>query len=152
VTASDDLSDRLDRDATQALRDGDKLRLSVLRRARAALKNAEIDARTSGGTVDATRVLQGQAKRHRESIEQFTHGGRQDLVDQEVAELAILEDYLPAQASDADIEAVVRDVIAEAGITDPKQLGTIMRPALDRIGPGAEGGRVRDIAQRVLAE
>ncbi len=152
MTASDDLSERLDRDATQALRDGDKLRLSVLRRARAALKNAEIDARKGGGSVDATRVLQGLAKRHRESIEQFAQGGRQDLVDQEVAELAILDEYLPAQASDADVEAVVRQVIAEAGITDPKQLGKIMRPALDRLGPGAEGGRVRDIAQRVLAE
>jgi uncharacterized protein len=152
MTPSDDISARLDRDATQALRDGDKLRLSVLRRARAALKNAEIDARKSGGAIDATRVLQGLAKRHRESIEQFAQGGRQDLVDQEVAELAILDEYLPAQASDADIEAVVRQVIAESGITDPKQLGKIMRPALDRLGAGADGGRVREIAQQVLAE
>jgi uncharacterized protein YqeY len=151
MTPSTDLAERLDADAKQALRDGDKLRLSVLRRARAALKNAEIDARGGGAAVDPVRVLQGLAKRHRESIEQFTNGGRQDLVDQETAELAILEEYLPAKASDADIEAVVRAVIDEQGVTDPKQLGKIMRPALDRLGPGADGGRVRDIAQRVLA-
>jgi len=151
MTSSTDIAERLDTDAKQALRDGDKLRLSVLRRARAALKNAEIEARGGGAAVDPTRVLQGMAKRHRESIEQFTNGGRQDLVDQETAELAILEEYLPAQASDADIEAVVREVIAEQGATDPKQLGKIMRPALDRLGPGADGGRVREIAQRVLA-
>lgn len=150
MSSSDDLSARLDADATQALRDGDKLRLSVLRRARAALKNAEIDARSTGAAPDAVRVLQGLAKRHRESIEQFAAGGRQDLVDQETAELAILEEYLPAQASDAEIEAVVREVIAEAGITDPKQLGKVMRPALERLGAGADGGRVRGIAQQVL--
>jgi uncharacterized protein YqeY len=150
MTSSDDLAARLDADATQALRDGDKLRLSVLRRARAALKNAEIDARGTGTAPDAVRVLQGQAKRHRESIEQFTAGGRQDLVDQETAELAILEEYLPAQATDAEIEAVVREVIADAGISDPKQLGKVMRPALERLGAGADGGRVRTIAQQVL--
>jgi uncharacterized protein YqeY len=150
MTSSDDLAARLDADATQALRDGDKLRLSVLRRARAALKNAEIDARGTDAAPDAVRVLQGLAKRHRESIEQFTAGGRQDLVDRETAELAILEEYLPAQASDAEIEAVVREVIADAGINDPKQLGKVMRPALERLGAGADGTRVRAIAQQVL--
>jgi len=151
MSASTDLAARLDADATQALRDGDKLRLSVLRRARAALKNAEIEARGSGTDPDTERVLQGLAKRHRESIEQFAAGGRQDLVDQETAELSILAEYLPAQASDAEIEAVVREVIADAGISDPKQLGRVMRPALERLGAGADGGRVREVAQRVLA-
>jgi len=151
MSSSTDLAERLDADAKQALRDGDKLRLGVLRRARAALKNAEIEARGSGREPDPVRVLQGLAKRHRESIEQFEAGGRQDLVDQETAELAVLEEYLPAQASDAEIEAVVRAVIAEAGISDPKQLGKVMRPALERLGPGADGARVREAAQRVLA-
>jgi uncharacterized protein YqeY len=150
MTASTDLAQRLDADATQALRDGDKLRVSVLRQARAAVKNAEIDARGSGAAPDTVRVLQGLAKRHRESIEQFAAGGRQDLVDRETAELAILDEYLPAQVSDAEIEVVVREVVAEAGITDPKQLGKVMRPALDRLGAGADGARVRDVAQRVL--
>jgi hypothetical protein len=151
MTSSDDLAERLDADAKQALRDGDKPRLAVLRRARAALKNAEIEARTGGAAPDPVRILQGLAKRHRESIEQFSAGGRQDLVDHETAELAILEEYLPARATDAEIEAVVREIVAEAGITDAKQLGKIMKPALDRLGSGADGGRVREIAQRVLA-
>ncbi len=150
MSPSDDLAERLDADAKQALRDGDKLRLSVLRGARAALKNAEINARGTGTTPDTVRVLQGLAKRHRESIEQFTAGGRQDLVDQETAELAILEEYLPTPASDAEIEAIVREVIAEAGISDPTQVGKVMRPALERLGAGTDGGRVRDVAQRVL--
>jgi uncharacterized protein YqeY len=150
MTSSDDLAERLDTDAKQALRDGDKTRLSVLRRARAAFKNAEIEARSGGPAPDPVRILQGLAKRHRESIEQFTAGGRQDLVDHETAELAILEEYLPAQASDTEIEVVVREIIAKEGITDPKQLGKVMKPALDRLGSGADGARVRAIAQRVL--
>src|SRR6202521_439066 len=136
MTSSDDLAARLETDATQALRDGDKLRLSVLRRGRAALKNAKIAARATDAPPNAARVLQGLAKRHLESIEQFTAGGRQDLVDRETAELAILKEYLPVQATDAEIELVVREVIADAGISDPKQLGKVMRPALARLGAG----------------
>jgi uncharacterized protein YqeY len=64
--------------------------------------------------------------------------------------LAILVEYLPTPASDAEIDAVVREVIAEAGISDPTQVGKVMRPALERLGAGADGGRVRDVAQRVL--
>lgn len=151
MTSPSDLAERLDTDAKQALRDGDKLRLGVLRRARAALKNAEIEARSGGPAPDPVRVLQGLAKRHRESIEQFAAGGREDLVAQETAELAILEEYLPAAATDAQIEAVVREVADEQGVTDPKQIGKIMRPALERLGSSADGGRVREVAQRVLA-
>jgi uncharacterized protein YqeY len=142
---------RLDADAKQALRDGDKARLGVLRGARAALKNAEIEARGEIGEQDAVRVLQGMVKRHRESIEQFGAGGRQDLVDKETAEMAVLEEYLPAQMDDAAIEAVVAEVIAAEGVTDAKGLGKVMKPAMARLGGQADGGRVREIAQRLLA-
>jgi len=144
-------AERLDNDAKQALRDGAKARLAVLRRARAAVKNAEIDARGELSEDDVVKVLQGLVKRHRESIEQFTAGGRQDLVDTEVAEMAVLEEYLPAQLDDAAIEAVVAEVIAAEGVTDVKGLGKIMKPAMARLAGQADGGRVREIAQRLLA-
>jgi uncharacterized protein YqeY len=145
------IAERLDADAKQALRDGDKPRLAVLRRARAAIKNAEIDARGALPEPEAVKVLQGLVKRHRESIEQFAAGGRQDLVDKETAEMAILEGYLPAQLDDAAIEAVVAEVIAAEGVTDAKGLGRIMKPAMARLAGQADGGRVREIAQRLLA-
>jgi len=144
------ISERLDTDAKSALRAGDKPRLAVLRRARAALKNAEIEARGELPEPEQVKVLQGLVKRHRESIEQFTAGNRQDLVDKEVAEMAVLEEYLPAQLDDAAIEAVVRQVIADEGVADAKGLGKIMRPAMAMLGGQADGGRVREIAQRLL--
>ncbi len=146
------ITTRLDDDAKAALRAGEKARLTVLRRARAAIKNAEIEARGEAlSDEDATRVLQGLVKRHRESIEQFTAGGRNDLVEKEVAEMAVLEEYLPAQLDDAAIEAVVAEVIAAEGVTDVKGLGKIMKPAMARLAGQADGGRVREIAQKLLA-
>ncbi|MFN8111189.1 MAG: GatB/YqeY domain-containing protein [Thermoleophilia bacterium] len=146
------IAERLDTDAKDALRAGDKPRLAVLRRARAALKNAEIEARGPIDDAEALKVVQGLVKRHRESIEQFTAGGRQDLVDKETAEMAVLEEYLPAQADDAEVERVVREVIAAEGVTDVKGLGKVMRPAMERLAGQADGGRVREVAQRVLQE
>ena len=145
------IAEQLDTDAKQALRDGAKARLGVLRRARAALKNAEIEARGPLSEDDAVKVLQGMVKRHKESIEQFTAGGRTDLVEKEVAEMAVLEEYLPAQLDDAAIEAIVAEVIAAEGVTDAKGLGKIMKPAMARLAGQADGGRVREIAQRLLA-
>ncbi|MCC6829790.1 MAG: GatB/YqeY domain-containing protein [Thermoleophilia bacterium] len=145
------IAEQLDTDAKQALRDGDKARLAVLRRARATLQNAEIDARGALSEDEAVKALQGLVKRHRESIEQFTAGGRNDLVEKETAEMAVLEEYLPAQLDDAAIQAVVADVIAAEGVTDMKGLGKIMKPAMARLAGQADGGRVREIAQKLLA-
>lgn len=144
------IAERLDEDAKTALKAGDKVRLSTIRRARAALKNAEIDARGELSDRDAIGVLRGMVKRHHESIDQFTRGGRQDLVDKETAEMAILEEYLPAPLDDAAVEAVVREVIAEQGVTDMKGLGRVMKPAMERLGGQVDGGRVREAVQRVL--
>lgn len=145
------IAERLDDDAKAALRAGEKMRLSTIRRARAALKNAEIDAKETLSDRDALGVLRGMVKRHQESIDQFTKGGRQDLVDKEVEEMAVLEEYLPPELDDATIEAGVREVIAQQGVTDVKGLGKVMKPAIDRFDGQVDGGRIREIAQRILA-
>lgn len=147
------LIETLDTDTKTALKAGDKPRLAVLRRARAAIKNAEIDARGGADLTedDVQAVIRGLVKRHRESIDQFAAGGRDDLVEKETAEMAILEEYLPAQLDDDAIEAVVREVIDQAGVSDMKGLGKVMGPAMGRLGGQADGNRVREIAQRILA-
>ncbi len=145
------IAERLDDDAKSALRAGEKMRLSTIRRARAALKNAEIDAKEALTDRDALGILRGMVKRHQESIDQFTKGGRQDLVDKEVEEMGVLQEYLPPELDDATIEAGVREVIAEQGVTDVKGLGKIMKPAIDRFDGQVDGGRIREIAQRLLA-
>ena len=145
------LAARLEEDMTAALRAGDKLRLGVIRRARAAIKNAEIAAREPLDDAEVERVLKGIVKQHRESIEQFEAAGRSDRADDERAEMAIVEEYLPEQLDAAAIEPVVAAVIAELGATEPKDLGAVMKGAMAKLGSAADGKEVSAIARRLLA-
>lgn len=144
------IAGRLDADLKDAMRAGDKMRLGAIRRARASLKNAEIEARGPLDDDAATRVLRGIVKQHRESIEQFRAGGRDDLVDREQREMAVLEGYLPAQMDAAAIEAVVAEVIAAEGAAGPAGMGRVMKAVMVRVGGTADGKEVRVIAQRLL--
>jgi uncharacterized protein len=132
------------------MRAGEKVRLGTIRRARAALKNAEIENRGALGDDATVKVLRGLVKQHRESIEQFRAGGRDDLVARESEEMAVLEGYLPAQMDEAAITAVVTEVIAAEGASGPGDLGRVMKAAMARMGGQADGKEVRTIAQRLL--
>jgi uncharacterized protein len=145
------LSQRLETEMKDALRAGEKLRLGVIRRARSAVKNAEIEARGPLDDDGVVRALRGIAKQHRESIEQFRAGNRDDLADQEVAELAVLDEYLPAQLDQVAVEAVVRDVIAQEGATEVKDMGRVMKATMARLGSSADGSLVSAAAKRLLA-
>jgi len=149
------LSDRLDQDAKEALRAKDKVRLGAIRRARAAITDAEKrpGVAAGGGLDEDARiaVLAKLAKQHKESIAQFTAGGRDDLVAREQVELAVLETYLPAEADDDEIDAVVREVIASVGASGPRDMGKVMKPAMEQLRGRADGGRVKDAVQRSLA-
>mgnify|MGYP001821794517 FL=1 len=148
------VGDRLDQDAKEALRAKDKVRLGAIRRARAAITDAEKrpGVAADGGLDEEGRiaVLAKLAKQHKESIAQFSAGGREDLVAREQAELAVLETYLPAEADDAEIESVVREVIASVGASGPRDVGKVMKPAMERLRGRADGGRVKDAVQRGL--
>ena len=144
------LAERLDADMKDAMRAGDKLRVGTIRRARAALKNAEIEARGPLGEDAAVRVLRGIVKQHLESIDSFTAGGRADLVQNEQQEMAVIEGYLPAQMDAGAIEPVVAEAIAAEGATSPADLGRVMKAVMARLGGTADGKEVRTIAQRLL--
>ncbi|MEO8082732.1 MAG: GatB/YqeY domain-containing protein, partial [Ardenticatenales bacterium] len=98
----------------------------------------------------ALRVLQAQAKQRRDSIAMFEQGGRDDLVAIEAAELAIIEGYLPAQLSEAEIEAIVREHVAAAGATSMADVSTFMGPLMKAVKGRADGRLVNEIARRVL--
>lgn len=144
------LAARLEEDATAALRAGEKQRLGVIRRARAAVKNAEIAARETLDEAGVEKVLRGMVKQHRESIEGFEAAGRADRVVEEQAEMAILEEYLPAQLGDDAIEPVVAATIAELGATGPKDMGTVMKASMAKLGGAADGKAVSAIVKRLL--
>jgi uncharacterized protein len=145
-----DLAERLEGDLKDAMRSRETVRLGTIRRARAALKNAEIEARGPLPDEAAVRVLRGLVKQHRESIDQFQAGGRDDLVAREREEMAVLEAYLPAQMDEAAIGAVVAEVIAAEGAAGPGDLGRVMKASMSRLAGRADGNQVRAIAQHQL--
>lgn len=148
------LATRLEDDMKAALRAGDKLRLSVIRRARSAIKNAEIAARGGDAVTEEQmeRSLRALVKQHKESIEHFDAAGRTDRAEAERTEMAILEGYLPAQLDAAAIESAVRGVVDELGATGPKEMGTVMRAAMAKLGTAADGKEVSAAVKRVLEE
>jgi uncharacterized protein YqeY len=144
------LAERLTADMKDAMRAKDPVRLGAIRNARAAVKNAEIESRAPLDDAGITKVLRGLVKQHRESIEQFAAGGRDDLVAKEQAEMAIIEAYLPAQMDEAAIATVVAEVIAAEGASGPADLGRVMKATMTRLAGQADGGVVRTVAQRLL--
>lgn len=144
------LSERLASDMKDAMRARDAVRLGAIRNARAALKNVEIDTRAPLDDAAAEKVLRSLVKQHRESIEQFTAGGRDDLVRKEQAEMEIIAAYLPQQLDEPAIAVVVAEVISAEGATGPSDLGVVMKAAMARLAGRADGGVVRAVAQRLL--
>ena len=145
------LHDRLASDMKDAMKGRDALRLATIRGVRGAVRNKEIEI---GETLDEPgilRVIQGLAKQRVESIEQFRAAGRDDLAEKESAERAVLEVYLPAAPDAATVERVIGEVIAEAAANGPGDIGRVMRPALERLGPAADGKLVNQLARRLLS-
>ena len=135
----------------EALRSRDTLRLETIRGVRGAIRNKEIEVGESLGEDGILRVIRGLVKQRSDSIEQFRAAERNDLVEKESAERAVLEAYLPAAPDEAEVERVLREMIAEVGATSPKEMGRVMKPALERLGPAADGKLVSQIARRLLA-
>ena len=146
------LREALEADMKQALRSRDSLRLETIRGARGAIRNKEIEIRESLDDEGILRVIRTLVKQRSEAIEQYGAGGRPDLVEKETAEKAVLEGYLPAAPDEAEVERVLREVIAQADATGPKDMGRVMKPALENLGPAADGKLVSQIARRLLTE
>jgi uncharacterized protein YqeY len=146
------LRERLEAEMKDSLRSRDTLRLETIRGVRGAVRNREIEA---GGTLDdegILRVIRGLVKQRVEAVEQYRAGGREDLARKEEAEQAVLEAYLPSAPDAAEVERIVREVIAEVGAQGPRDVGRVMRPALERLGPAADGKLVNATARRLLAQ
>jgi uncharacterized protein YqeY len=137
--------EQVEKDLVAALRAQDALRLSVLRMMKAALMNKKVEHGKAVDDPEALAVLRTLAKQRHESVEAFRKGGRDDLADKEAAEIKIVEAYLPAAASDDEIDAAVDAAMAESGATTPKDLGKAMKAAMAKLaGKNADGKRVSE--------
>lgn len=145
------LIERIAKDLSAAQKAQDKVRLSSLRMLRAALQTAVIEAKPreldEAGMVQVVRKL---VKQRKESIEAFRKGGRQDLVDQETAEAAILEQYLPAAPSSDEIQRAVQAAIQSTGATSAKDFGRVMKEAMAALAGRADGKDVQQAVQALL--
>ena len=147
------LVDRITADLTSAMKAQDAARVSVLRMTKAALKNKEIDKKAPLDDAEAARVLQALVKQREDSVDQFQKAGRQELVDKETAEIAVLRGYLPQEASEADIAAAVEAAIAETGAASAKDMGKAMKAALAALaalGKPADGKKVNEAVRKRL--
>jgi uncharacterized protein YqeY len=121
-------------------------RLSALRMLKAALMNREVEKRRALDDAEARQVVTALVKQRKDSIEQFTKGGRQDLADKEAAEILVLESYLPAAADPAVIERAVSEAMVETAATSPKDMGRVMKAAMAKLaGQTVDGKAVNEL-------
>ena len=145
------LADAIRSDMTEAMRAGDRLRRDTLRLLIAALDNARIAAGRDLDGGEAVAALQREARQRRDSIEEYRKGGRDDLVRREEAELAIIGEYLPDELTEDELRAAVEEAIAEAGASEPGDLGKVMGPLMARVRGRADGRRVNELVRERLA-
>ncbi len=144
------LRETIDADTKNALKSGAKDKVSTLRMLNAALKNKQIDKRRPLTEEEVIETVRSLIKQRKDSIEQFAKGGRQDLVDKETAEIAVLEAYLPQQLSRDELEAMVRDVIAQTGAQGAKDMGKVMKALIPLLGGRADGKLVSELVKNAL--
>ena len=147
------LVDRIQTEIVTAMRAKDELRLSVLRMVKSALHLKSVEKMRPLEDAESMQILQTLLKQRRESVEQFTKGGRQELADKETKEIAIIEEYLPAGASDAEMTKAIEDAIVETAANSPKQMGAVIKAAKAKLeGKTVDGKVLSDRVRERLAK
>jgi uncharacterized protein len=142
------LRDKINGDLTAAMKAKEPLRLSVLRMMKTAVKNKEIEVRGELEDAAVIQTLSTLIKQRRDSIEQFTRGGRGDLAQKEAEEIKVIEEYLPASVSDEEIAAVVDEVVRNFGAVSAKDMGAIMKSCMARFsGKLVDGKKVNALVR-----
>ena len=144
------LRERIQSELHEAMRAHDETRKSTLRMLTAAVRNADIEARSQLDDSGIMTVVQKQAKQRRESILEFQKASRDDLVQKEAAELLILEEYLPRQATREELETAARAVIAETGASGPRDLGKVMPVLTKQFAGLADGRAINEVVRALL--
>jgi uncharacterized protein YqeY len=144
--------ERLEQDMKKAAKARDSERLGVIRFVRSQTKNREIELKRKLTDEDVLGVLAKLAKQHREAIEQFGEGGRDELVAAERRKLEVVNEYLPAPLDDRELEQIILEIIDETGAAGPRDMGLVMKSLMPRVKGRADGGRVKSLVQSRLAQ
>jgi uncharacterized protein YqeY len=145
------LKTQLTEDMKAAMKAGDKARLGVIRLINAAIKQKEVDERIAVDDAQVLALLEKMVKQRRDSISQFEAAGRQDLADIEIAEMAVIETYLPAKLDPAAVEAAIDAAVAETGASGPADMGKLMAVLKPRLAGQADMGEVSKLVKQRLA-
>ena len=136
---------------TDAMRSQSRLRLDALRMLKTALVNREVEKGRALDEAEARQVVASLVKQRRDSIEQFTQGGRTDLADKEAAEITVLQSYLPAAADPLVVDRAISEAIAETGASAPKDIGRVMKAVMARLaGQNVDGRSVNELVRKKL--
>jgi uncharacterized protein YqeY len=142
---------RIEKELTEAMRAGDALRRDTLRLTLAALRASEKELRRPLSTEEELQVLQRERKRHVEAAEAFRSAGRSEQAERELAELAVLEEFMPPPLSQAELEEIIDNVIAEVGATSIRDLGRVMADVMPQVSGRADGSVVSQLVREALA-
>ena len=147
------LEEQISKDYVQAMKDKDKLKSATINFLRAQLKNILIEKKIEKlDDKDVVAVIKKQVKQRQDSIEQYSQGNRQDLVDKETAELKILNDYLPEEMSSDALQSTIEDVIKEVGATSMKEMGVVMKAVLEKVEGQADNKQVSQLVKESLSK
>ena len=146
------LKEKIIADMTAAMKAKDAARTSTLRMVKAAIINREKEGGAEISDEDVVKLLRSQVKQRRDSVEQYQKAGRQELVDKETAEIAVIEGYLPQAASEVEIDQAVAAAIVETGATSMKDMGAVMKTVMAKLaGKNADGKLVSETVKKKLA-
>ena len=145
------LNAQIKSDIKDAMRAKDKVKRDTLRNIQAVVKQIEVDERREVTDTDMEAILVKYAKQREDAMAQFKDAGRDDLVEKEEAELVIIKAYLPEQMEDDELEATLKEIIANVGATSMRDMGKVMGTAKKTIGSRADGGRINLCVKALLA-
>jgi uncharacterized protein len=146
------IQEKIQSQMSDAMRNKEQLRLSVLRMMKSAVKLKEVEKMKPLEEAEVLAVLNTLVKQRKDSVEQFRKGGREELAQKEESEIKIIEEYLPAAASEEDIRKAIDEAMQETGAASMKDMGKVMKAALARLaGKSADGGRVSQMVKDKLS-
>ncbi|HNZ32393.1 MAG TPA: GatB/YqeY domain-containing protein [Smithellaceae bacterium] len=146
-----DINKKLNEEMVTAAKAKDKIRLSAIRLLKTAVHNKEIELMRPLQEAEIMQLLSAMVKQRKDSIEQFAKGGRMDLVEKEEAELKVVQEFLPAQMSDKEVEALIKKAIAEAGAVSAKDMGKVMKILMPQITGRADGKAAGEKVKALLS-